>query len=241
MVSGDSWSETPNRPLADAPRPDNTKPPRTKIILDLCGGSGAWSQPYKEAGYDVRVVTLPDYDLFTYQPPSNVYGILAAPTCTQFSLARTTAKTPRDLRGGMALVKRCLEIIWEARFAGTLHFWALENPMGYGVALDAAAKGMGLAGKPEGMSGAKAPVMWAEGRREDVLNYVAQDVRTTLELASECEALGVLRWVARSGKVRCMNLGEGWLTVDRALELPVPDTSWMSEPWKQATFTGWMG
>jgi len=25
-----------------------------RIILDLCGGTGAWSLPYKEAGYDVR-------------------------------------------------------------------------------------------------------------------------------------------------------------------------------------------
>ena len=24
-----------------------------KIILDLCGGTGSWSKPYKEAGYDV--------------------------------------------------------------------------------------------------------------------------------------------------------------------------------------------
>ena len=31
----------------------------------------------------------------------------------------------------MELVKRCLEIIWEARCKGTLKFWALENPMGY--------------------------------------------------------------------------------------------------------------
>jgi len=35
----------------------------SKIILDLCGGTGAWSAPYKEAGYDVRVITLPEYDL----------------------------------------------------------------------------------------------------------------------------------------------------------------------------------
>ena len=26
------------------------------LILDLCGGSGSWSQPYKDAGYDVIVV-----------------------------------------------------------------------------------------------------------------------------------------------------------------------------------------
>jgi hypothetical protein len=112
-------------------KPSETTAHQTKIILDLCGGTGAWSQPYADAGYDVRIITLPDYDVFTYKPPANVYGILAAPTCTQFSLARTTAKTPRDLRGGMELVKRCLDIVWEARYAGTLKFWAMENPMGY--------------------------------------------------------------------------------------------------------------
>ena len=38
------------------------------IILDLCGGSGSWSKPYVEAGYDVRLITLPDYDVTTYTP-----------------------------------------------------------------------------------------------------------------------------------------------------------------------------
>ena len=33
------------------------------VILDLCGGTGSWSAPYREAGYDVRVVTLPDMDV----------------------------------------------------------------------------------------------------------------------------------------------------------------------------------
>ena len=40
-----------------------------KIILDLCGGTGAWSAPYKDAGYDVRVITLPEYDVRDYTPP----------------------------------------------------------------------------------------------------------------------------------------------------------------------------
>lgn len=26
------------------------------IILDLCGGTGSWSKPYAEAGYDVRII-----------------------------------------------------------------------------------------------------------------------------------------------------------------------------------------
>ncbi len=103
----------------------------SKIILDLCGGTGAWSRPYQEAGYDVRVITLPEYDVLTYEPPENVYGILAAPPCTMFSFARTRAKTPRDLRAGMKIVIACLNIIWECRYRNKLAFWGLENPMGY--------------------------------------------------------------------------------------------------------------
>lgn len=100
-----------------------------KIILDLCGGTGAWSKPYKDAGYDVRVITLPTHDITTYHPPENVYGILAAPPCTMFSMARTVAKTPRDLEGAMKVVSACLRIIWECQYRGTrLKFWAMENP-----------------------------------------------------------------------------------------------------------------
>lgn len=108
-----------------------------KIILDLCGGTGAWSRPYKEAGYDVRLVTLPDNDVRLYQPPDNVYGILAAPPCTHFSIAKTNGR-PRDLKEGMEIVYACLGIIWESQYrikkpysrSSPLKFWALENPNG---------------------------------------------------------------------------------------------------------------
>lgn len=110
---------------------------KDKIILDLCGGTGSWSRPYREAGYDVRVITIPDYDVKTYNLPNEpVYGILAAPPCTMFSDARTNAKTPRDLVGGMSIVSACLNLIWQAQFRTQsdqqkyppLKFWALENP-----------------------------------------------------------------------------------------------------------------
>ena len=118
----------------------------SKIILDLCGGTGSWSKPYREAGYDVRVITLPVYNIrwtlfdgyniefhgdeTTVIDSREVYGILAAPPCTMFSLARTTAKTPRDLRAAMETVEACLRIIWEVRHSNKLAFWALENPKG---------------------------------------------------------------------------------------------------------------
>src|SRR3990167_7079255 len=90
---------------------------KDKIILDLCGGTGSWSLPYKEAGFDVRVITLPKHDVKTYEVHEEpIYGILAAPPCIMFSDARTNAKTPRDLLGGMETVNACLRLIWEAQY-----------------------------------------------------------------------------------------------------------------------------
>ena len=120
----------------------------SKVILDLCGGTGAWSKPY-EKDYIVINVTLPLYDVLKTEirgdyiifqggskkplwiKISDIYGILAAPVCTMFSLARRRAKVPRDLRQGMKLVIACLNIIWECRYDHKLAFWCLENPMGY--------------------------------------------------------------------------------------------------------------
>ena len=122
----------------------------SKIILDLSGGTGAWSKKYKEAGYRVINVTLPDYDILKTEirpqekynivfvgvkiepiKTKDVYGILASPVCIMFSLARTRAKTPRDFRQGMEMVIASLNIIWECRYDHKLAFWCLENPMGY--------------------------------------------------------------------------------------------------------------
>jgi hypothetical protein len=94
------------------------------VILDLCGGSGAWSAPYEAAGYDVRLVTLPRDDVRTYVPPPNVWGVLAAPPCTEFSLAKNGQA--RDLAGGMDVVNACLRVIMQCR----PRWWALENPVG---------------------------------------------------------------------------------------------------------------
>jgi len=116
-----------------------------KIILDLCGGTGSWAKPYKDSGYDVRTLTLPDFDVEKWRDnkefvellhSNTVYGILAAPPCTMFSIARndTTAVKARDLRGGLLTVQSCLDIVHECLYSpfrkseNSLKFWALENP-----------------------------------------------------------------------------------------------------------------
>jgi hypothetical protein len=117
------------------------------------------------------------------------------------------------------------------------HFFCVQ---GYPLALDTAAKGMGLDGKPAGMDGAQAPIRWAQGDFPTVLHYVEQDVCNTLALAGAVEARRHLCWTARSGKPNRVQIAE-WLTVAKALELPQPDTGWMRAPIPRTRFTRWLG
>jgi hypothetical protein len=101
-----------------------------KIILDLCGGTGSWSKPYREAGYDVRVIDVETGDdVRFYVPPAGVYGILAAPPCTHFAASGArwwTTKGTAALIEGLSIVDACLRIISIANPT----FWAMENPVG---------------------------------------------------------------------------------------------------------------
>ncbi len=104
------------------------------MILDLCGGTGAWSKPYADAGYPVRVVDMErgdDVRLLTVEDilPYGVYGVLAAPPCTH--LSGSGARWWKDkgdvaLIDALSVVDACLRII---RVAHPV-WWALENPVG---------------------------------------------------------------------------------------------------------------
>lgn len=98
------------------------------IVLDLCGGTGSWSAPYREAGYDVRLVDLPD-DVRLFEYPGPVHGILAAPPCTYFCRMRMCrgTPTPEQFREGLSIVDGCLRVIQVCK----PRWWALENPQGY--------------------------------------------------------------------------------------------------------------
>ena len=102
-----------------------------KLILDLCGGTGAWSKPYKDAGYCVVLVDAlngQDVRLFK-KPKGQVYGILAAPPCTH--LAGSGARWWKEkgeeaLLESLAIVDACLRIVSVCKPV----FWVLENPVG---------------------------------------------------------------------------------------------------------------
>jgi hypothetical protein len=111
---------------------------------------------------------------------------------------------------------------------------------GYRVALDKAAQGMGLPGKTAGMSGILAPQLWADGRFQEVLDYVSQDVQVALNLAQKCEQVGKFRWITQKGTRQWMDLPSGWLAAKNAFLLPKPDTSWMRSPASRDEFIAWL-
>jgi hypothetical protein len=116
------------------------------IIISLCDYSGVWSQPYRDAGYEViqvdkklghdaRLWPSPESD--TPRLPSEflditdyvdkVRGVLAAPVCTAFSGAG--ARHPRsddEIREGLALADACMRI----SIVTQADWWAMENPVG---------------------------------------------------------------------------------------------------------------
>lgn len=103
-----------------------------KLIYSLCDFSGEWPRPYREAGYRVVQVDLKHgQDVRLLEPPGEpVWGVLAAPPCTDFSSSGAQYWKAKDADGrtleSLALVDACLRFITAVR----PHFWALENPVG---------------------------------------------------------------------------------------------------------------
>ena len=104
--------------------------------LFLCSGTGSVGKPFREAGYEVVdvdrdgrfgaevVVDLHVWDYKAAYPQGHFDVVWASPDCTQYSQARRSAKTPRDLVGADRLVAKCREIIeyYQPRL------WFIENP-----------------------------------------------------------------------------------------------------------------
>lgn len=130
----------------------------SKTILSLFDHSGVWSQPYEEAGYNVIRADIQDgIDVFEvmadvkYQAAEAkenglkliVYGILAAPPCTDFSGSGAhawkrkenmpasydgykTIQFENTIEHSVGMVLATLEIISDLDPV----FWCIENPVG---------------------------------------------------------------------------------------------------------------
>jgi hypothetical protein len=113
---------------------------------------------------------------------------------------------------------------------------------GFGVGLNAAGKAIGIS-KTEGVEGAIAPQLWKDGKYETVLKYVGQDCKVTLDVAEKSEQRRSFSWITKRGTPSNLAIPDGWLTVQEAMKLPLPDTSWMkpTPPWPRSKFTKWLG
>ena len=100
-------------------------------ILDLCSGSGEWSRPYRESGYNVIQADIKNgTDIRLLKKyPYPIRGILAAPPCTHFSGSGARwweEKGETALLEALSIVDSCLRavVIYRPKW------WCLENPVG---------------------------------------------------------------------------------------------------------------
>jgi hypothetical protein len=129
----------------------------------------------------------------------------------------------------------CVELAWN-HVDPMFHIFCLR---GHFLSLNKAAIGMGVPGKLDEVDGAKAPEMWQRGEYATVLEYVAQDVKCTLDVAVAVEEAKQLQWTSNKGRPNSIAINE-WLTVREAAKLPLPDTSWMTSPVQRSQFIDWM-
>ena len=104
--------------------------------LFLCSGTGSVGKPFRESGWDVTdvdwdgrfqaeiVTDILTWDYKVAFPKGYFDVVWASPDCTQYSCARTTAKTPRNFERADRLVAKCREII---EYFQPRH-WFIENP-----------------------------------------------------------------------------------------------------------------
>ena len=94
-----------------------------KTILHLCADLGSDSRYYQlDDNYQVILVGK-DIGVENYIPPSDVYGIIANPVCTEFSTANGFHKRG-NLDNAIKMVRDCQKIIDECN----PKFWVIENP-----------------------------------------------------------------------------------------------------------------
>ena len=103
-------------------------------LLEVFSGTSSIGKVFRAKGWEVvsidcdakmQPTIVADIGTFDYTMLGGYFEcIWCSPPCTQYSIARSHAKTPRDLVGADKLVQRCRDII--------THFhpqaWFIENP-----------------------------------------------------------------------------------------------------------------
>ena len=100
-------------------------------LLELFSGTGSVGRAFADLGWDVHSVDILgnptwrcDIRSLDLQSLLHYDVVWASPPCTQYSISRTTAKTPRNLVGADELVQAALNVIAHCQPM----LWFLENP-----------------------------------------------------------------------------------------------------------------
>ena len=103
-------------------------------LLELFTGTGRVGKAFSQYGWEVVGLDInPGHAIqtnilswdYSVYPRDHFDCIYASPPCTQYSICRTSAKTPRDLEGADALAQRTLDILEYFQPA----VFIIENPL----------------------------------------------------------------------------------------------------------------
>ena len=89
------------------------------------------------------------------------------------------------------------------------------------------------------MDGADAPLQWAEGNHEAVMEYCLGDCQLTNQIIAEIMTKKRVNWITASGK----NSSEpmpALKPVGQVIDEPMADQSWMSTPLLKSKFHEWV-
>lgn len=130
--------------------------------------------------------------------------------------------------------QECAELALSDSHIDMMYHFFTAN--GYPISLDKAARGAGLAGKPTGIDGALAPIMWENGVEhehaddcEAVLDYVRSDAQQTLDLYLATTRGGGVKvnWLSSKGNPMSWTAPR-WLPTTEARQNAIPTKDFMS-------------
>lgn len=111
-----------------------------KTIMSLFDASGEWSKPWREAGYNVwtfDIQTGEDINDFSAEyllnegfGDMNIWGILAAPPCTDFASSGAQFWASKDAKGQTELSNELVKQVLRTVEFLQPKIWAMENPVG---------------------------------------------------------------------------------------------------------------
>ncbi|MFT4570651.1 MAG: hypothetical protein ACI8TX_000733 [Hyphomicrobiaceae bacterium] len=109
---------------------------------------------------------------------------------------------------------------------------------GFPVALAKVGAAMGVE-QAKLMDGADAPKRWAEGRYQEVMDYVLGDSQITNQIVAEILRRKEISWITARNVARSEPIPR-LKTVAEVLTEPEPDQSWMDTPIPRSKFSAWI-